>query len=98
MVANNWGHIYDFICSKMSQGNAYDIQQFCIDTATISLEKFFLPEDLAKVKLYAYNNGNPIEYYGSMIGVIIRDKYFEIKGIDVTEVDRCAPSSGSAQD
>lgn len=91
MISKNWTHIYEFISSKMSQENAYDIQQFCIDTATTSLEKFFLPEDLINIKSFAYKNGNPTAYYGSMIGVIIRDKYFETKGINISEVDNHKP-------
>lgn len=93
MIARNWPMIYDNLVKNVSSKNAYDVQQYCINTATVSLEKFFCPEDVDRIKMFAYNNGNPIAYYGSMIGVIIRDKYFEVVGIDVKEVDKCEMSS-----
>lgn len=86
MIAENWDKIYDVI-EKRSFNNAYDIQQFCIETATVNLDEFFSPSDVNKIKTFAYNEGHQIAYYGSMIGVILRDKYFESKGISVSEVD-----------
>ena len=90
-VAKYWASICKYLDAKLSDANAYDIQQFCIETATINLDKIFPKEEVDRIKLFAFNEGNPVAYYGGMIGVIIRDKYFEVKGINIAEVDANAP-------
>ena len=90
IIANNWDNIYDLIESQRLR-NAYDIQQFCIETATVGLDRLFCREDVDKIKNFAYNAGQQTAFYGSMIGVIIRDKYFEAKGIQPSEVDENDP-------
>lgn len=92
MVAANWEKIESKIDAKVSSKNAYDIQQFCIEHATVSLDQFFKQEDVAKIKMYAYENGQPLAFYGGMIGVIIRDRYFEVKNIPLEEVDQNDPN------
>ena len=92
MIANNWEHINALIRESTKSKNAYDIQQFCIETATISCEKMFTAEDVSKLKNFAFNAGKPLAYYGSKIGVIIRDKYIAENGILVSEVDRHDPN------
>lgn len=87
IISKNWERIQDAIEKSNAGTNAYDIQQFCIETATISLDTFFSLEDVNKIKSYAYTHGKPLAYYGGMIGVLIRDKFFEIKGIPIEEVD-----------
>ena len=67
-------------------------QQFCIETATIGLDRLFCRDDVDRIKNFAYNEGKQTAYYGSMIGVIIRDKYFESKGIQPSEVDDNDPT------
>lgn len=91
MIADNWDEIVGLIESK-SLNNAYDIQQFCIETATVNPGAFFSTSDVDRIKLFAYNEGKQIAYYGSMIGVIIRDKYFEFKDIPINEVDDNDPN------
>jgi hypothetical protein len=91
LLANNWDNIYDYIDKNVRSKNAYDIQQFCIETATISLDKLFNDADLSRIKMFAYNEGKPLGYYGGMIGVLIRDKYFQQKGINPSLVDKFAP-------
>ena len=89
IIIRNWDKIYDYLDKNLISKNAYDIQQFCIDTASISLDKFFIDSDIDNIKNFAFKNGNPLMYYGSMIGVMIRDAYFKQKGIDVSDVDKC---------
>ncbi len=91
MIVSNWDKIFESIESEHLK-NAYDIQQYCIETATIKLEEFFTSKDIDKIKNFAYNEGKQVAYYGSMIGVIIRDKYFEVKGINTDEVDASDPT------
>ncbi|MDR2912762.1 MAG: hypothetical protein LBV38_05670 [Alistipes sp.] len=93
-IERNWDKISNYLDSnlpKSSLRNAYDIQQFCIDTASVSLNSFFGTEDLDEIKNYAFRNGNPLIFYGNMIGVMIRDVYFRHKGISVDEVDERDP-------
>lgn len=92
MISNNWDHISTYIQENTKSKNAYDIQQFCIETATVSIDKFFAPEDVSRFKTFAFNAGQPIAYYGSMIGVLIRDRYFKEKSISVEDVDKHDPN------
>ena len=92
MIADNWEHISTYIQDNTKSKNAYDIQQFCIETASVSIEKFFNPEDVSKFKTFAFNAGHPIAYYGSMIGVLVRDKNFQEKNIAVEDVDKHDPT------
>lgn len=92
IIARNWEKIEAAIDAKVAFKNAYDIQQFCIDTSIVSLETFFCPSDVDAIKMFAYNNGQPLAFYGGMIGVIIRDKYFEIKRIPLAKVDESDPN------
>lgn len=91
ILVRNWDNIYEFIEAQHLE-NPYDIQQFCIETATINLDKLFSYQDVDKIKEFAFNEGQQLAYYGSMIGVIIRDKYFEVKGIPISEVDKNDPT------
>lgn len=93
IIARNWDNIYEYVDENVKSKNAYDIQQFCIETATISLDKLFKEADLNNIKMFAYNEGKPLGFYGGMIGVLIRDKYFEQKGINPSLVDEFAPKN-----
>lgn len=92
MIATNWDKICTCIERNVPNSNAYDIQQFCVETATISLGNFFNEEDVVKIKDFAFRAGQNIAYYGGMIGVLIRDKYFEIKHISIEDVDKNDPN------
>lgn len=91
IITRNWDKVFDLIESQHLR-NAYDIQQFCIETATVGLDRLFCRDDVDRIKNFAYNEGKQTAYYGSMIGVIIRDKYFESKGIQPSEVDDNDPT------
>ncbi len=94
-IMRNWDKIQDYLDTNLppsSMKNAYDIQQFCIETASVSLDKFFGADDLNGIKSYAFKNGNQLFYYGNMIGVMVRDAYFKHKGIDVADVDKHDPT------
>lgn len=85
---------FESIVEKIDQSgakNPYDIQQFCIDIATYFPEKFFAPESIDAVKLYAYKQGRSLSEYGIIFGIMIRDAYFKRKGIDVGLVDKHDP-------
>lgn len=95
IIANNWDNIFNYVDECVQSKNAYDIQQFCIETSTVSLDKLFTETDLNTIKMFAYNAGKPLGYYGGMIGVLIRDKYFEQKGITPESVDEFNPNKQS---
>ena len=92
VLDKNWDNIYKYIEQGITSDNAYDLQEFCIEAATTYLSNLFTKEDIDRIKLFAYNEGNPIEFYGAMIGVLIRDRYFAQKGIRTSEVDETNPN------
>ena len=91
--------------SKLTTENPYDIQQVCFDLGyACSLESsaedaiVLKPEDLASLKTHAFKNGYPMLYYGAIIGIILRNKYFEYKRIDISEIDKHDPAKPSEAD
>jgi hypothetical protein len=90
-VKLNWDSILRHIEHNVKDKNAYDIQQFCIERATINLLEFFTEEDVREIKIVAFQEGRSVESFGGLIGVIIRDVYFSQKGIDINEVDKNDP-------
>lgn len=92
MIARNWDKIYTYLDDNLKSQNAYDIQQFCIDTANVFLDKFFCEDDLNRVKTFAFQKGQPIMYYGSMVGVLVRDAYFKHKSIPIEDIDKHDPA------
>lgn len=81
IIARNWAKIQNDLDLNICNKNAYDIQQYCMETAAIEPERFLSTDDLNKLKQFAFKQGNSLQYYAPVFGVIIRDKYFEIKGI-----------------
>ena len=95
-IANNWNHIFEFIDESVTNKNAYDIQQFCIEQATVNLSSLLTKIDVNEIKLYAFKTGKPVEAFGGVIGITIRDAYFKHKGIDVLDVDKHDPDKQHA--
>lgn len=93
MIERNWNAIVHDIDNNAEGKSAYDIQEYCIETSVIELEKFLLPEDMAKLKDYAYNKGKQIVAFSQIFAIMIRDKYMETKGIPIEEIDKTAPKS-----
>jgi hypothetical protein len=87
-ISNNRDKIYAFLDSNIPSPNAYDIQQFCIEMASVYPERFFSEDDVIFIKNFAYSDGKPLVYYGGMIGVMIRDAYLKHKGISTSEIDK----------
>jgi hypothetical protein len=92
MIAKNWEAILKDLDKNLVDKNAYDIQQYCLETAAVEIEKFLKPEDLQFLKTYAFKNGNSLAYYSVIFGLIIRDKYLICKNIDSSEIDACDPN------
>lgn len=92
MIARNWDKIFQTLENEVCNKNAYDIQAYCLETATVELEKFLDNDSIEKIKLVAYKAGKALAYYAPVFGIKIRDKYLQIKGISVDEVDKNDPS------
>lgn len=92
IIARNSDKIMSYLNANIGSKNPYDIQQYCIETASVDLGQFFSESDVNIVKKYAFNHGRILFYYGSLIGVLIRDLYFQRNNIDLDEVDKCDPN------
>lgn len=92
MIANNWDIIYKNLEENICDKNAYDIQEYCMRTAAVELDKFLRKEDINFIKQYAYKEGQSLAYYAPIFGIIIRDKYLQIKGINSSEIDKHNPN------
>ncbi|MDE6340674.1 MAG: hypothetical protein K2K97_12980 [Muribaculaceae bacterium] len=92
MFDANWPRINSMIKSEAIGSNPYDIQQFCIQQAIVFPEKFLSEIELNKIKIDAYNTGNPLLSYMKVIAVMARDRYFSENDIDVAEVDKHDPT------
>lgn len=92
MIARNADRIMNYLNANIGSRNPYDIQKFCIETASVELDKFFIDTDIDKIKQYAFEHGQTLFYYGSLIGVLVRDLYFSKNQINVIEVDKHDPS------
>ena len=91
MIAKNWEVIYKNLEENICEKNAYDIQQYCIETAIVELDKFLTKEDVDTVKMRAFKDGHPLAYYAPIFGILIRNKYLKLKNIDVDEIDKHDP-------
>lgn len=91
IVSRNWDKIQNLI-ELQQLTNPYDIQQFCIEKATIAQDELFAKEDVDFIKKFAFNEGLPTAYYGGMFGVLIRNQYFKVKNIDINDVDKHDPN------
>lgn len=92
IVARNWAKIFNDLEQNIKDKNAYDVQVYCMETAAVQPEKFFDKSALDAIKEVAYKQGNPFQYYSGVFGVLIRDKYLSLKGIDKAEIDSNDPN------
>ena len=91
MIFRHWDKTYSDLEKNVGNYNAYDIQKYCMETSIVELSKFITEDDLNKVKMYAFKEGNPLAYYAPIFGILIRDKYLQMKGIDLFDVDKHDP-------
>ena len=95
IVEKNWPVIFQTIEKEAVSKNPYDIQSYCMETAYISPEKFFSSDEVSYIKELAFKNGLALMTYTNMLAVLIRDKYFLVKGMNVDDVDKYAPSTSN---
>ena len=92
MISANWQQIVSAIDSKVSDKNAYDIQQFCIQTMAVEPEVFLSDDDVLILKQQAYNTGRVLQEYSIIPAILIRDRYFREKNIEMADVDKYDPT------
>lgn len=67
--------------------NAYDIQQIAMSIAKKQMETYFNSEELLAVKDQAFKNGLLTEDVMAIFGILLRDKYLQLKGISLSDID-----------
>jgi hypothetical protein len=92
IIVRNWEKIYECLEKNVFNKNAYDIQEYCMFTASVEPELFFEQNDVIEIKNYAYKNGHPLQVYMQLIGILIRDRYLKEKGINLTDIDKHDPN------
>ncbi len=85
----NWDKIVQIITTET---NPYDIQMRFISDLILKPDSYIDVDSMDRIKTNAFANGIPLIDYMRMLGVMARDKYFSIHGIDVNEVDRNDPN------
>lgn len=80
IITRNWNKIKEALSNERLD-NAYDIQQYCIETSSVAPERFFDKQAIDAIKDFAYNNGAPLQLYLRVLGIIIRDRYIEERKI-----------------
>jgi hypothetical protein len=88
LVISHWEDIIKMFSDKLiKNSNPYDIQVCSIKIGG-ELLKSLSENELNTIKTYAYSKGHSLSYYDVLFGVVIRDHYFKIKGIDLSEIDK----------
>ncbi len=93
IVAINWEKIQPRIAADIPSDNPYDIQTYCLEKIPVSPNLFFDPASLETLKLYAFKNGRTLFECMKVIGIIIRNKYFETKGMSLDALDAQSTTS-----
>lgn len=92
IISRTWDKIYSILENEISDKNAYDIQQYCMEKVSVDPQRFLDKQGIDRVKKHAFDNGVPLQLYLRVIGLLIRDKYFKKKDIDPKEVDDHDPN------
>ena len=91
-IAINWEGIKAVMDRDITSRNPYDIQTYCLEKIPVAPEQFFDAKTLEAFKIYAFNNGRTLFECMKVIGILVRDKYFEVLGIPLTALDGPSPS------
>lgn len=79
IVDSYWENIEKYLIDKNinTKSNPYDIQQECFNYVSTNFYKNLSETEMKKIKSIAYNNGDSIDNYDIIFGVVIRDKYLK---------------------
>lgn len=89
VLDHNWDKIIKIITTET---NPYDIQMRFISELILNPKSYIDEASLDRIKTNAFESGIPLVDYMRMLGVMARDKFFSIHGIDVNEVDKNDPA------
>lgn len=92
MVDRNWQNAKKQIDAEVVNKNAYDIQQYCIETMAVEPTKFLCEDDVMMLKQHAYSIGRTFQAVSIVPALTIRNRYFEEKNINVADVDKFDPN------
>ena len=91
-IAVNWEKIKEIMDVEITNKNPYDIQTYCLEKITIAPERFFDTARIEAFKIYAFQHGRTLFECMKVIGILVRDKYFEVQGIPLAALDGPSPS------
>ncbi len=95
ILSKNWDKILAILNEEICDKNAYDIQQYCVESLSVEPAKFLDKESLLTLKNYAFNQGEPLQLYTRLLGILLRDRYLKYKNIPIEEVDKFDPEKKS---
>lgn len=92
IINNNWDRLFNLLEQEIRDKNPYDIQQYCMNELIANPSKFIDDATLLDLKDYAFSHGEQLSLYLGIFGLIIRDRYFKSKGINIDDIDKHDPS------
>jgi len=90
-ITDNWEVISNRIDENAESMNPYDIQQFCMNYIIANPEEILTEQGYDKLKLKAYEIGIPAITLLNGASLLIRDKYFDERNLDLGEIDAHTP-------
>lgn len=92
LIIRHWTEIQKDLSNALKQDcNPYDIQQEAINVAS-KMQRYLTISELDIIKRYAYQHGHTLASYDLLIGVHIRDIYFNKNNINIADVDKYDPN------
>ena len=91
-IDKNWDFIIHYVDEQAESKNPYDIQQICFNLAMSEPVKVLSDEGFDALKRKAYNEGVLLHSFQQLVGILVRERYFKERGIDVWEIDNHDPS------
>ncbi len=88
MIESNWENIRSQIDKSVTDKNAYDIQQYCIETMAVEPDALLSKDDVLLLKQYAYRTGRSVQYISIVPALKIRDRYFAERNIAIGDIDK----------
>ncbi len=87
IIEKNWDVLHKRVTEKLNNDdNPYTIQEVCFRIGE-KFSEFLTKEEFDMIKKYAYKEGHDVSQFDIVFGILIRDKFFEVEKIDVSEVD-----------
>ncbi len=78
MVNENWDKILPYLNDSRDNhsNHPYDLHVYCLYIGSC-IDLFFAADDILRIKHYAFQEGHLVSAYFSIIGIIIKEQYFE---------------------